>query len=192
MAVQDRLYTADDLWEIAHLPENDDKRFELINGVIYELPPSSPANTIVAGLFVHKFNLYLEQHDLGYVTGADGGFIISGQENVFMPDAAFISYARVPEFPKKLFPAAPDIAVEVISPSETPRKIRNKVNAYLRGGTRLVWVVYPEDKAIDVYQLAPDGGTHIREFTIEDTLDGGDVLPGFTLPVREIFKKLRD
>jgi Uma2 family endonuclease len=189
MTVQEKLYTANEFWEIAQSPENENKRLELVGGVIDEMPPSSPLNTIIAGRFIYYFNAHVMANDLGYVTTPDGGFAL-GPNDVRQPDAAFISKARVTKLPEKFFPVAPDLAVEVISPSETSRKVLDKVYAYLRAGTRLVWAVYPEDKLIDVYRLAEDQSVNVRPRRMGDILDGEDVLPGFKLAVQDVFKDL--
>jgi Uma2 family endonuclease len=89
--------------------------------------------------------------------------------------------------PEKLFNAAPDLAVEVVSPSNSPRDLLTKIEHYLEFGTQLVWAVYPDEQIVDVYRLADDGGMHIQKFTVGDRLDGENVLPGFSLPVRNIF-----
>jgi Uma2 family endonuclease len=191
VAVQDKVYSVAEFLAIAALPENASKRLELVKGVIIDVAPSSPTNTVIAARFVRFLGNFVDEHDLGYVTGADGGYIVSAPDNVFVPDAAFISKSRAPGLPEKVFPVAPDLAIEVISPSERPRQILDKVNAYLRGGTRLVWTVYPEDGVIDVYQPGEEGGAHVQTLGVEDVLEGGEVLPGLKLPVSEIFKGLQ-
>ncbi len=88
----------------------------------------------------------------------------------------------------KYYEMAPDLAVEVVLPTDTARQMRRKADQYLAAGTRLVWVIYPEDRLIDVYQAGHDP----HPFKIDDTLNGGDVLPGLTLPVRQVFEQLRE
>ena len=186
MAVQEKLTTADELFEIAQRPENAHKWLELWNGVIIEVaPPTSKHSVIVARILAFLF-AFVEAHHLGYVTGADGGYILS-PEYTFIPDVGYISKARQPQIPEKLFTAAPDLAVEVVSPSNSPRDLLTKIELYLAFGTQWVWAVYPDEQVVDVYRLAEDGGLHIHKFTLEDTLEGEDVLPGFQLPVKSIF-----
>lgn len=186
MAVQEKFYTADDLIEIAQRPENADKWLELWNGVIIEMPPPTSKHSVIVARILAFLFAFVEAHELGYVTGADGGYVLA-PGYTFMPDVAYISKARHPVFPAYLFTAAPDLAVEVVSPSNNPRELLTKIEHYLHFGTQLVWAVYPDERIVDVYRLADDGGLHIQKFTPEDTLNGGDVLPGFTLPVRSIF-----
>ena len=186
MAVQEKLYTANDLIEIAQRPENADKWLELWNGVIVEMPPPTSKHSVIVARILAFLLAFVEARGLGYVTGADGGYILA-PGYIFMPDVGYISKIRQPIFPDSLFTAAPDLAVEVVSPSNNPRELLTKIEHYLQFGTQLVWAVYPNEQIVDVYHLANDGGLHIQKFTLEDTLDGGDVLPGFTLSVRSIF-----
>ena|SRR5689334_19704830 len=190
MAIQERLYTAEELWEIARQAENADKRFELIKGAIEEVAPSSPANTIVAARFVRLIGNFVDEHDLGFVTGADGGFTL-GPHDVRLPDAGFISKDRQPNLSAKTFPFPPDLAVEVVSPSETSRKVLDKVRAYLEAGTRMVWTAYTEDEVIDVHHLLADGAISTQTKSNQESLDGEDVLPGYTLLVKDIFKDIK-
>ena len=186
MSVQEKLYTVDEFLEIVNAPENAHKRLELIDGVIVEMPSSSPLNTVIAGRIIYFLNAFVLPDNLGFVSVPDGGFALS-PHHTRMPDAAFISRERMPELTGNVFPVAPDLAIEVISPSETARRVNDKIALYLQFGTRLVWAVYPKDQKVDVWRSAPDGGMIVHTLAIDDTLDGGDVLPGFTLPVRDVF-----
>ena len=184
MVIQQKLYTAEEFWQI--LDELDaEKRYELIRGEIVEMPPSSPENTIIAMLVGRFLGNHVYDNDLGFVTGADGGYTLSSRE-VRVPDVAFISKERSPSIPRE-FKGAPDLAVEVISPSKTPRSIHDKTALYLNSGARLVWNVYPEARVVEVWQATQDGGMKVHTLGIDDSLDSGEVLPGFTLPVKQIF-----
>jgi Uma2 family endonuclease len=176
-------------WEFTQLPENEDKRLELVGGSIIEIPASSRLSTVVAARIAHFLGNHVDDLQLGYVTGADGGFEL-GPHDVRIPDAAFIAKERVPELAGTTFPTAPDLAVEVVSPSETPRSVLDKARAYLSAGTRLVWVVYPEDRVVDVHRLSEDGSMNNQTIDAEGTLDGQDVLPGLTLRVSDIFPEV--
>jgi Uma2 family endonuclease len=182
MLLGERLYTAEEFFEIAGLPENDEKRLELDDGEIVEMAPSSPKNTVLAMRIGYFLNAYVIPRNLGYVTGADGGFKLS-EKQVRQPDVAFISKARVPKLPKR-FEIAPDLAIELVSPDED---IFKKAREYLHAGTRLVWAVYADEKTVYVFQLDDDGSLRSKPFDLNATLDGGDVLPGFSIPVKDIF-----
>ncbi len=180
--------TAEQFWELAILPEYEDKRLELINGEIVVMPESSPINTIIAGRLIRYLVAYVDDNGLGFVSTPDGGYRLD-DGNVRQPDAAFISSDRAPVVPQK-FTIAPDIAAEVISPSETAQYIARKVEAYLRSGTRLVWVVYPQTRTLQVWARGVDNSATVTTLQESDTLTGGTVLPGFTLPIAKLFERL--
>ena len=187
MAIQERYISAEAFWEIAHLPENADKHLELIEGVIYEMPPAGLEHGTDAGNFFGFIWTYVRQHDLGLVTAAETGYIVhtdaNGKNTILAPDVGFIAKARMTAEPsKKYAPLAPDLAVEMVSPNDTAAEIHAKVNQYLQYGTRAVWVAYPQTRTVVVHTRA--GAQTLSE---ADTLDGGDILPGFALAVREIF-----
>ncbi len=185
MAVQEKLYTVEDLWRLSH--EADGKRYELDEGELIEMAPTGDIHGIVALWIGYLLVSYVKAHDLGKVTAAETGFILAKNPEVTRaPDVAFIAKARLVPLTGGYFPLAPDLAVEVVSPSEGAAYLRRKADQYLQAGTRLVWVVYPETRLVDVYR--PNQPT--LTFKIDDTLDGGDVLPGFTLPVRSLFEEL--
>src|SRR5438105_5002987 len=111
MSIQERLYTADDLWQLSNLPENEDKRLELIEGVLYEMPPTGWLHGDVAGEFGAYIRNFVKRHKLGRVTAAETGFILfknpdpQGKDTVLAPDVGFISAARVPaELPEQFVP----------------------------------------------------------------------------------------
>jgi Uma2 family endonuclease len=184
MAVAERRYTAEEFWEIASLQENEDRRLELEDGVIVDIGWSSPLNTIVGIRMATFLNVFVTAHDLGYITGADGGFELPNG-NTRRPDVAFVSKQHLQNIPTK-FKIAPDLAVEIVSPKED---ILKKVYEYLDAGARLVWAIYAEDKTVIVFQLDEHGILRGERFDINGTLDGSDVLPGFTLAVHDIFPK---
>jgi Uma2 family endonuclease len=132
-------------------------------------------------LFI-SLNVYVIPRNFGYVTGADGGFKL-GVRRSRQPDVGFISKTRLPELPRE-FKIAPDIAVEVVSENED---IFKKAREYLQAGTHFVWAVYTDEKMVFVCTLDDDGSLRWQPFDISSTLDGGDILPGFTPAVRDIF-----
>jgi Uma2 family endonuclease len=182
MVIRDKLYTADEFWEIARLPENAGRRLELDEGVIVEKAPSSPINTIIASRMIYHLSAFVIPRNLGYVTAPDGGFKLAPR-TTRQPDAAFVSKTRVPVIPHE-FEIAPDLAVEIVSPNED---IFKKVGEYLRAGTRIVWGIYADEKTVYVFHLDADGKLAADPKGIDDMLDGEDVLPGFQLAVKDIF-----
>ncbi len=183
MTLREKLLTADEFFELARLPENEDKRLELDDGVIIDLGSSSRINTITAMRIVHFLNAFVIPNQLGYVTGPDGGFKLAAGR-VRRPDAGFIGRQHKITLAGVEFDLAPDLAVEVVSPDEDVFK---KANEYLRSGSKIVWAVYTDEQIVYVMRLNPDGSLFSVPHGLDDTLDGGDVLPGFTLPVRDVF-----
>ncbi|SRR5260221_2828172 len=191
MTIQDktRLYTAADLWELSKRPEYADKSIELTEGYIVEVAASS----IKPSLVTHKIELvignYVDEHNLGYVTNAEGGYELS-PTTVLAPDVGFIAKARITSLPERYFPGAPDLAIEVVSSTDSVKATQRKAAKYLAFGTRLVWIFYPAERAVDACTAIPDGGMIIHEIDIDGMLDGGDILPGFKVAVRDVFKVL--
>jgi Uma2 family endonuclease len=183
MIVREKLYTFEEFWEIVQLPENENRRLELEDGVIVEMGASSKKNTITAARIIHFLSAFVIPNDLGIVTSPDAGFKM-GARGYRQPDAAFISKPNSTDLEGTYFTVAPDLAVEVVSEDED---IFKKAREYLAAGTKMVWAVYADEKTVHVMRLDEDGGLKATPFGVTDTLDGGDVLPGFLLPVKDIF-----
>lgn len=179
-------YSLDDLRAIEALPENANKYFELINGEIYELPTPSPLhNFIVTSIVAFLFN-FVRLHNLGFVFGDATSYSLPNGDEL-IPDASFVSKERQSlPLPDKFF-IAPDLVVEVASPSNRERELIDKAESYLESGTRLVWVVYPLTQVVDAIRRNEQGKLVIQKIGYNGSLDGEDVLPGFTLPVKDIF-----
>lgn|SRR5574341_11028 len=186
MAVEQRTMTAQEFMAIAQLPENASKRLELIEGVIVEMPGSSPENSAIAIRVAYHMTGFVLKGDLGHVTGADGGYAL-GPRDVRIPDVAFVSKERVPKLTGSVVEGPPDLAVEVVSPSESARDVMDKARAYLKAGARLVWAIYPEARVVDVIRLTPDDHLDVETIGVDGVLDGADVLPGFRLAVKDVF-----
>jgi Uma2 family endonuclease len=160
---------------------------ELIDGVLVEKPMGF-TESILAGALIEILRAFVKPPNLGLVTAPDGTMRLWAGR-VRIPDVAYTSWDRIPgrQRPREPIPSlAPDLAVEVLSRSNTPAEMRLKRQDYFTAGVRLVWEVDPDARTISVY-TAPDGPTVLGE---ADTLDGGPVLPGFTLPLRELFAEL--
>ena len=190
MAVQERLYTAADLWELSHSTEYDEKRLELSEGVLIVMAPAATQHGKYASKWDRLIGNFVEANDLGETMAAETGFMLhtnpDGRDTVRAPDVGFISKARIPKdgLPEGYFQGAPDLAVEVVSPNDSADEIQQKVNEYLRYSTKAVWVFYPKSKTIAVHTQSGTQPLHPG-----DTLNGGDVLPGFTLAISDLFDK---
>lgn len=187
MVVQEKRYTVEEFAAIADAPENANRLLELIEGEIVEKMPSFTPSEIAARI-IYFFIAYLVQNPIGRVTGADGSYIMD-EANEFIPDVAYISKERMPERPSRKAPIPPDLAVEVVSPTDSIRDVQRKAQKYLRLGTRMVWIVYPDDQSVDVCLPDPEtpDGMRVRVVRADGVLDGGEVLPGFSLAVKDIF-----
>jgi Uma2 family endonuclease len=166
----------------AALPENDDKLFEFVGGEVIEVP-SNPYASYISSRVLRRIANHVEEHDLGFVTGEAGGYMVSGER--YAPDVGFIHKAKQSQLATEGYnPLPPDLAVEVDFPStmQSQRMLRIKLSNYLAAGV-VVWVVLPETREVEVY--APGQPAHL--LAAKDTLDGGEVLPGFSAPVQELF-----
>ena len=161
---------------------SDVEGYEYVKGELIPMASPSAEHGLVGSRVFIRLGNYVIANQLGEVVNSETGFQVG--ERVLKPDVAFISTPRLPEDLMKAFPVPPDLAVEVISPSETFRKVVEKAFAYLDGGTRLVWVIEPGSKTVIVYR----SGTDITLLTREDTLTGEDVVEGFTCQVAEFFE----
>ena len=177
MVAQTRQSTVEEFEQFVALPENADRLFEYIGGEIVEMVSNSYSSEIAfnVGFFI---KWYLRERSIGgRITGADGGYRVSGQR--LIPDIAFTSIDKQPESSREAYnPIPPDLAVEVLEPD----LMSFKVASYLAAGT-LVWVVNPDKKHVEVYTP----GQPPKRIGLEGTVDGGDVLPGFSLAVKDIF-----
>jgi Uma2 family endonuclease len=175
--------TEEDLIAIQH---REKRNCELIDGVLVEKPLGYPESFLALRLG-HLIQNYLDQHDLGALAGEAGSTrLMPGL--VRIPDVSFISWDRLPgrEVPNTpILGLAPDLAVEVLSSGNTKREMDLKVREYFLAGVRLVWLVDPAKRAVRVY-TAPDQSVRLTE---GQALDGGDVLPGLRLPLREVFAR---
>lgn len=181
-----RLMTAD---EFFHLP--DDGRYELVEGRLEEVGGGSEQSSLVAATILTLLNIFVRLHKLGKVGGAGlGAKLFDDPDTVRVPDVSFISKERYPQgkVARGFRRGAPDLVVEVLSPSDRYRRTRRKVDEYLAAGARLVWVFDPDDRSVVVHRA---GGT-VTEYGENDVLDGGDVLPGFTLALAEVWEEAEE
>ena len=160
---------------------------ELARGALIEMPPSGFESSEVSLSLGAEIRSFARLHNLGRVSGEQGGYILSrNPDTVLVPDVGFVRSDRLPEARSRrgFLELAPDLVVEVVSPSDRWMKVNDKVLAWLDAGVRLVWVVDPIGQSVTVW--TPDRASKV--LTGSDTLTGGDVLPGFELPVQRIFE----
>lgn len=173
--------------DVLDIEAHEDRLCELVDGVLVEKPMGFTESRI-ASLLIAAFQNFADANDLGVVTGESGMFRFP-ENLVRMPDVAFVSWDQFPgrEMPDEGAPEiVPDLAVEVLSKSNTRAEMARKLQEYFRAGSRLVWFVDPPTKSVTVY-TSP---TKFKVLSTADSLEGGKVLPGFSLPVANLFKNL--
>lgn len=175
-----KLMTAAELYELP-----DTERFELIRGELVEMAPPGFDHGDIASELISRLRMYAREHDLGRVSTESGFLLEHDPDLVLAPDVAFVRADRLPPRDERrgYLPLAPDLVVEVISPSDRAGQVLAKVNLYLTSGVPLLWLVDPEAQTVTVF--TPDSPA--RVLSAPDTLTGGEVLPGFELPIHELF-----
>lgn len=171
--------------ELLRMPD-DGFRYELVRGELRRRTPAGNMHGRVAMSFAWRLARHVAENRLGVAYAAETGFrLAANPDTVRAPDAAFVSQARVEAVGEVegFWPEAPDLAVEVILPGDSYADVEEKVFAWLDAGTKMVVVVNPRQRSATVYKSPTD----ITALTEADVLDGGDVVPGFELAVREIF-----
>ncbi len=173
--------------DLIRLHDRTDRLYELVDGTLVEKDMGYPEGFLAVEL-ARLVGNFVADHDLGILAGADATMqLVPGL--VRLPDLSFVSWDRLPErkVPSVPIPKlAPDLAVEVLSKGNTPKEMERKLREYFFSGVRLVWFVSPLRRTVQVF-TAPDQSRLLAE---DETLDGGDVLPGLALPLRELFARL--
>jgi Uma2 family endonuclease len=174
--------TADELLRL----NRPDRRTELVRGVLVVREPAGYLHGRITARLAALLTNHVEANDLGCVLAAETGFKLAADpDTVRAPAVAFVSRARLPHPPPAGYAElAPDLVVEVLSPDDRPGEVLAKVGDWLNAGTRLVWVVDPRRRYARVYRA--DGSD--SQLSETGTLDGEDVVPGFTAPRAAIFE----
>lgn len=169
--------------DLLRLPDGD--RYELVRGELRPMSPTGEEPSRIAGNLAGSLWQHVTAQNLGAIYVAEGGFVIATQpDTVRAPDVAFVRAERLGGPPAKGYRAgAPDLAVEVISPNDSYTDVAEKVRDWLAAGTGLVIVVDPRKRTVLVYRTPTD----FDMLTEADTLTGGAVVPGWTLPVQRLF-----
>jgi Uma2 family endonuclease len=174
--------------DLLRVLEHEDRVCELVDGVLVEKIMGLKESAL-AGDILWRIKNFVDPRDLGLVTPGDGPLrLLSGL--VRLPDVSFISWEQLPthDYPDEPIPSLyPDLAVEVLSEGNTPGEMKRKLKEYFLAGTQLAWIVDPKQRTVTVH-TAPDVSVTLTE---KDTLDGGDVLPDFRLPVKELFARVK-
>lgn len=171
--------------DLLHACEIEKRPCELIDGTLVEKPMGAIESFLAIVLSRHLGN-FVEEHDLGILLG-EAGMLRFSPRRIYIPDISFISWAQNPmrEMHKQQVPNLhPDLAVEVLSPSNTTSEMKKKRVDYFEWGTQLVWQLDVATRTMQVFTEPEEFST----VTTNDELDGGTVLPGFALPLRKLFE----
>jgi Uma2 family endonuclease len=182
--------------ELLALPDDSRWQYEVVEGRLVRMPGSGGEASRIAVRLVIALGIFVDAHQLGAITGADGTYDLTRPgdpgDTGLVPDAAFVAAARVPPRTSpeyaRAWPLAPDLVVEVASPSQFRPEMKDKAERYVKAGVRLVWVIWPRRRQVDIWR--PDAAGEPRlvaSLKAGDALDGLDVLPGFTYPLADLF-----
>ena len=162
--------------------QSDLEGYEYIEGKLIPMAPPTMEHGEISMNLSFLLSLHIRENQLGRLYPADTDFKLG--DRLVKPDVAFVSTARLPENRRQVSPVAPDLVVEVLSPTDIQYRVIEKAFAYLEAGTRLVWIIEPVAKTVTVYRSETD----IKMLTFEDTLTGEDVVEGFSCQVSQLFE----
>jgi Uma2 family endonuclease len=180
MAFREKLYNLQAFEEFIARPENRDRLFELVHGEIVEKMPTQK-HGVINGRIIGELYLYSKIHG-GYVAPEVRHQMPGDEHNARLPDISFYVILDEPLIERGAVPRMPDLAIEVKSPDDSLKELREKAHYYLANGARMVWLVITEKRLIEIYTADDE-----QVLTEQDILDGGDVLPGFSILTSDIF-----
>ncbi|VTT99110.1 Hypothetical conserved protein OS=uncultured planctomycete GN=HGMM_F09D09C05 PE=4 SV=1: Uma2 [Gemmataceae bacterium] len=181
-----KLMTVDEYWDFVNLPENMDRLFELRRGEVVEMSRPKKPHGIVAANIARVLGNYSFAVNLGYVLSNDTGVVLEETPGTVVgPDVAYcVDANNYDDVEPKWVESPPVLAVEVLSPTDKPGEVNEKISDYLRAGVKVVWLADPEVKTVTVYRP----NHHHVILKPADELTGGDELPGFSCKVADFFR----
>lgn len=186
MVTRDRILTTVQEFErILAKPESQDRLLELINGEIVEKIPTQEHSEVAGNIYAALRN-YVKPKKIGRVGFEVRHRVPGDQYNDRLPDVSYTA-GYEPVVKKGSVPQMPDLAVEVKSPDDKLPKMQAKAEYYLKNGCKIVWLVFPDTQEVTVLTSDAEGKVQSQTLTLEDTLQTGDVLAGFTLPLKDVF-----
>lgn len=187
MVIEKQLYSVEDVWTLVQDPDNLNRRYELIEGELIEMSPPGRIHGQLAADIARYLGNHIVARGLGICTVETGYHPQNNRRTLLSPDVAFLSHARIPDSPaEKYVSVMPDLAVEVLSPSNSLRFARRKAAIYLQNGTGLVWIVQPAPPGVYICRLV---ASRLQSDFVGsgDVLSGESVLPGFELEIDLLF-----
>jgi len=165
---------------------DDGRRRELIRGELIEVAPANLEHTLIVGYLSAPMVLHVRKNRLGNVHVGDPGFHLEhGQDTVLAPDIAFVRAERIFTLEKTGFPKGfPDLAVEVLSPSNTAAEMFQKIEIYLKSGVTAVWIVDPAGKRAEIHRQG-----QVARLGLVDAAEDADLLPGLRIPLADLFPR---
>ena len=167
----------------------DGHRYEIVNGELIDMGNSGAKHGYVCSILMILLGGYVRLHKLGAMFDSSTAFKMKSG-NKRSPDVSFMAKERLQgldELPDGFLEGAPDLAVEILSPSNTVAEIHDKLVEYFENGSRLIWVIHPKEQYVLVYRSSQEPDRLLKS---TDSVDGEEIVPGFTLPVAELFQKL--
>lgn len=184
MSVKQHLVTAEELYDTPDVPG---KGFELVDGEVIEMSPANLRHGLIATMLSGTLAGFARQHNLGIVTGDNVGYVLRRDPDlVRAPDVSFVARESAPKSDEldRFVEGPPTLAVEIVSPDDRATEVRAKVQQYLEAGTQQVWVLWPRQRSMTVY----DAASGVHELGPEANLEGGDMLLGFSVRVGDLFE----
>lgn len=190
MALHEKLYTVEDVWRLEQQPLSATEKYYLIDGELIVKMSPSQHHALVAGELARLLGNYVAERGLGRVLVECGYHPPNERHTVLLPDVSFESRARAAKPPLVTYaPYMPDLAVEIISPSQTLAQVQRKAQVYLLHGCALVWLIDPLEKYAEVWRLGPDGAPQSQHVDQDGELSGAEVLPGFALALQDLLPR---
>lgn len=169
--------------ELMQLPD-DGHKYEYVDGEL-KVSPAGILHEIIGVKLIYKLYEFVKKHKLGYVCGSSAGYRMKSG-NTRSPDVSFINKSKLPEgkSPEGFAHFAPNLAVEILSPSDSLKGVQEKIKEYFDNGSELVWIINPKKRTAKDYRS-------LNNYEIlheNDKLTGGDVLPGFSCDLKDLFE----
>jgi Uma2 family endonuclease len=160
-------------------------KLELVRGKVVEMPPPQGEHGIVCGYLAGEIHIFLKGHPIAWMATNDTGTVLENDpDSLRGPDVGVWLKANHPDRPAGYFECPPDLAIEVLSPTDRRGKVRDKIRQYIDADVKLVWLVDPEAQTVTVYR----GDMKGIELGESETLHGDDVLPGFAVKIADLFQ----